>query len=272
MTKSPPPSPLDFDDYRSYLAALFAFRRRRNPGYSLRSFARNLGLSASRLSEVLNSNQEISVGTAASVVQWIDLDPDETEHFLDLVRDRRAEAVERAEIEQRAALRRSKRQLRILREEQLALISDWTPWALMELLSVYGGRLSEAALAQRLGLTPERIVTLVERLVALAYIERDGEYFRTLTPRSRSTEDIPSAVIQSYHDKMLDVAKSALKKQSVEQREFSNTVLTVDRRCLIEAKQFLRDFREQFVRTFAKPAQDDAEVYNLSFALFSLEK
>lgn len=72
---------MDFYDYRTTLKKEFELRRGRNAFYSLRAFARDLGLSPARLSEVLAGKKGISSEAAESIALKLNLDRDEKELF-----------------------------------------------------------------------------------------------------------------------------------------------------------------------------------------------
>jgi uncharacterized protein (TIGR02147 family) len=71
--------------YRDILKEEFSQRRRRNPRYSLRAFARDLKLSPSMLCDVINGNHGLSRAGASKVAQALNLNPQESEFFCDLV-------------------------------------------------------------------------------------------------------------------------------------------------------------------------------------------
>jgi transcriptional regulator with XRE-family HTH domain len=93
-------------DYRDMLRAELASRQNRNPNYSLRSFARDLGLSAPRLSDVLRGRYGLSRSAAAAIADRLHLDPAAAEHLCDLVeashgRSRYSRANARARLHER---------------------------------------------------------------------------------------------------------------------------------------------------------------------------
>ncbi len=73
------------EDPRSYLRDEYDQRHKRNPSYSWRSFARDLKLSPSMLSEFLKGRYGLSKGKATLIAQTIKLDMINTEHFIDLL-------------------------------------------------------------------------------------------------------------------------------------------------------------------------------------------
>jgi hypothetical protein len=75
----------DFKDFKSFIKAVLHSRRLRNPRHSLRAFARDIGISNSRLSHVLSSDEGISIKSAQRIAKGLQLNRAETEYFVNLV-------------------------------------------------------------------------------------------------------------------------------------------------------------------------------------------
>lgn len=72
-------------DYRIILRSELAERCKHNPNYSLRAFARDLGIAPSRVSEILSGKQGLSRKAALSIAERLGLSTEEAEAFADLV-------------------------------------------------------------------------------------------------------------------------------------------------------------------------------------------
>ncbi|MEI8024764.1 MAG: hypothetical protein WCI18_00315 [Pseudomonadota bacterium] len=72
-------------DYREMLRLEFNLRRIRNPKYSLRAFARDCKISASRFSEVFNEHNHLSISSGQRIVQYLGLSAQMTQNFLDSI-------------------------------------------------------------------------------------------------------------------------------------------------------------------------------------------
>src|SRR4051812_14469315 len=72
-------------NYRSYLRSILAKRISANSAYSSRALARNLGLAASTLSEVLKGEKNLSPEKAMAVAHRLELSPGESDYFCLLV-------------------------------------------------------------------------------------------------------------------------------------------------------------------------------------------
>src|SRR3954468_13014795 len=69
---------------QTFLSEELARRMKSNPRYSQRAFARQLGLSAGELSEILRGKRSLSLRSALRVASSLGLSPSETRHLITL--------------------------------------------------------------------------------------------------------------------------------------------------------------------------------------------
>jgi hypothetical protein len=79
------PSLRQFSTFRDILNAQLLARKQKNPAYSLRAFAKNIGMSPSRLSEVLNAGKTMSQKSAATIGARLFEKESDLQYFKDLV-------------------------------------------------------------------------------------------------------------------------------------------------------------------------------------------
>src|SRR3954469_11187074 len=111
--------------YQDFLLEEFRSRRSRNPHYSLRAFARDLGMPASKLSQNLRGLCGISVAKAEKIAGKLQMRDDEKQLFLALVESQHARS--------RVARQQAQASLQRIREEKLdemsletfSTIRDW---------------------------------------------------------------------------------------------------------------------------------------------------
>src|SRR4051812_21328836 len=72
-------------DYRRFFRDACEDRCQRNSRYSLRAFARDLGISAPRLSKILNGRHGLSVEAASEIARRLGLSESEQDLFMALV-------------------------------------------------------------------------------------------------------------------------------------------------------------------------------------------
>src|SRR5688572_11232264 len=72
-------------DYREIMRQELARRIKQNPRYSQGAFARDLDLTAGRLSEILNGKQGLSSKAGEDIGKALRLNDEERQYFLDLI-------------------------------------------------------------------------------------------------------------------------------------------------------------------------------------------
>src|SRR5436309_2305259 len=123
-------------DYRSILREELEQRCKANPRYSLRAFARDLGLSPSGLSRILREHQGLSGSSALRIARKMKMSSEETERFRNLViaADGRSRDHRKAAQTQLAVEEESRRRFQRLELDVFRAISDWYHYAILELV------------------------------------------------------------------------------------------------------------------------------------------
>lgn len=258
-----------FLDHRDYLRSEFGRRTARNSRYSLRAFARDLKLSPSTLSEILKGKYGLERKRALDVAEALSLDAANCEHFADLFEAKfhKNESNRRAaklRIEQRQSENKSTISL-----DAFQVISEWYHLAILELVGIAGAPRDEKGIARRLALPKVLVEEAVARLLRLGLLEKTSTGFRATEEFLSSGNQVPSLAIRNFHGQILNKAMQALDFQSVQEREFSSTIFSIDRDRLGEAKADLRRLRLDFANKFTA-TQKQNDVYCLSIQLFSL--
>lgn len=81
---------MEAEDYKTFILAEFKRRVEKNSSYSQNAFARDLGISPSRLSEILRGKQGLSLRWAITIAENLHLSKEESEHFCNLVMSKHA--------------------------------------------------------------------------------------------------------------------------------------------------------------------------------------
>lgn len=255
--------------YRSILIEELRKRQRKNPAYSLRAFARDIGVSASRLSEVLNSKVGLSDSRATIVADRLQLKGREKAYFIDLVMAEHA----RSKIAKKSASERIRTyhmDAKKISDEDFHLISDWQNLAVLELIDLPSTPHSYSAVASRLGISVGEAEATIARLLQVGLIKEDNGRWQTTDADSTTTSDVPSSAIQNYHRQMLGRASRSLNADPVESRDVSSVVFGLDSNQLTYAKERIREFRRMLSQELAAMPSKD-KVYSLSIQLFELK-
>jgi uncharacterized protein (TIGR02147 family) len=232
-------------DYRQILRREFEKRKTKNPKYSLRAYARYLGVVPSRLSEIFSGKRGLSPEVAASLVDKLDFSSFEKGLFIDLVESEHS----RSKIDRQLAAERVQQKTKTYSEisiDEFEFIAHWYHFALIEYFLMEKASPAPEAICRYFGLDQETVNAALERLQRLKLIERheDGHYVSCQRLYATAAE-IPSEAIKSHHAEMLEKAITALRHQPVEQREFQALTLAVAEEDIPFVKKKIREFHDQ---------------------------
>ena len=245
-------------------------RVQRNSLYSLRAFARDLGVSHSHLSRVLHGQKRLSLQQANCVAESLSLQAAEKDSFLLAVAQEwtRPKAVRVDPPNQQARLPLPL----VLDAENFRMISEWHHVAILELLTLEDFPGTASAAAKRLGIPLAQVKTGLAQLKRLGLVEQRG----TRWHRPKGSIAVPSqrsdAAIRAFHRSMIEKALVALENDisgSPESRDVSGTTFAVDLSRIPEAKQRIFRFRQNLMRYLSGGKR--TRLFQLNVQLFSLE-
>lgn len=258
--------------YRRFLTRELEDRCQRNPRYSLRAYARDLGLQPGKLSEILRGRCGLSGAMASSLSDRLKLNAQEKRHFIALVEAEHA----------RSPLRRqqAREDLKTLEAqhgfsevdlERFKIISDWQHLAIHELFLTKGFAGTPAAAARKLGLTEAQALDAMERLAAFGLLQiAEGLWSRVEMSLGHST-GLPSREIRRHHGQLLERAMGALENVSTEERDFSSLTLAIPEEALPRVRDMIKEFRRRLNREMEE-ARDKDRVYCLNVNFFPLDR
>lgn len=226
--------------------------KRRNPQFTLRAFARRLGLSSGALSEILSGKRKVTQKNAQRIAENLCLDPQETRRLL-------------------GGTTELKDQYHDLSHEQFHVISDWWHFAILNLVKTKDFVADEKWIAQRLGLSTTVATEAIERLFKLGFLTKGpkSQWLRA-QPRLQSTDDVVNLSARRSHFQDLDLIRDSLASNDIAVRDATSITFAIDAAKLKEAKAFLRRFQDEFIARFE--TQSTNEVYRLSTQLFPLSR
>ncbi|MFS4460851.1 TIGR02147 family protein [Bdellovibrio sp. HCB2-146] len=260
---------LFFEDYRQYLREAFDLRSSRNKNYSLRSFAKDLGLAVSTLTEVLAGKYGLSPERATDVAVRLNLSAMQSEHFCNLVTMRFSRKMEAREEARRAVEQRLSTHTQEVPTEQFKTIAQWQHSALLRLLETKNYVQENSWIGQRLGLPPEEVDAFFERLEKLNLIVREDGRFKPTGEFVTVGDGRASEALRQAHKDIMKKAIVAIDDVPINERQMSSTMFAIDKNDLEAAKEELTQFRRQFASKYCKGNNTD-DVYVLGMQFFSL--
>jgi len=257
--------------YQAILRNELLNRKRKNEAYSLRSFARDLHVSQSFLTQVLNQTRKLSDSKAILISEKLKLRSVQKKIFINLVRvelarDSRSKKILQTEI---SDLLKKHPHFTLLSEDTFNIVADWYYFALLELSTLQEFNSDPQWISQKLNIPVTEIKLAIERLKRVGLLaEVDGKLQKV--EKDYIFENIPSAAIKKHHIQSLEMAQKALIHQPLDKREFFTISLSMDPKKIIQAKQMIRDFSEKLMTEMQE--SEPKSVYKLAIQFFRLDK
>lgn len=256
-------------DYRNILKELYAERCQRNPRYSLRAFARDIGLTSARCSEVLNYKDSLSKKSAERISVRLGFSDSEREFFCTLVESENGRSSRIRDLAlkklQKMEIKKDEERLKL---DVFELISEWYHFAILELTLVRGFKSDLRWIARRLELSELEVKVAVERLLRLDLLRIKDAKWVAADSHTYAQSGIPSAAVRKYHMQVLDKAKAAIESQNVDEREIVTVVLATSFQKIPEAKAKIAAFQRDFSAAMTVPDEQRNELYYFSMQFF----
>lgn len=230
----------------------------KNNSFSLRAFARLLGVSPASLSEFLNGKRVLSPKMVMKLADRLCLTPDQfTELNQKLTRDKKG-------IEHNPD---SSKKIVQLQNDQYFLVADWHYYAILCLAETKEFESDSKWIAKRLKTSQKKISEALERLLRLGLMEYNSEGKLTYQDIELSTsDDIPNTSLKKRHTENLEAAKESLFCDDVLLRDFSFATLAIDPSKLPEAKKMIREFQDKLYDFLE--SGEKKEVYEICMQIF----
>ncbi len=249
--------------YLKKLKEDFSKRQRGNAAYSLRSYARDLGLPPSTLSQVLLGKRPLPLKNSNRVVEKIRLNAKERTLFIDSLGKKHItlDQIKIGHGDDRF----------ILDETYFQIIAEWEHYAALILFDCGDFDRTTVSIQKRLGITKVRAEVVVENLLkyGMLSIDEDGLLVRTHS-RFRTTEDVASHALRTSHRETLEIAQTKLEEVAVELRDFSSLMVAIDLDKLPEAKIVIREFRQKMSELLKTGKR--SEIFQLAIQFYPLTK
>lgn len=261
---------------RGFLRRVLEDATRRNPAFSLRAFARQSGLSAPFLSQVLNGKARLSPERAATAAEKLSLRDSERE-LLTLLATweltppgsaARAAIVER--LEDKGWLGTSQKATQwVLEVEHFRLLQDWYHLPLFVLAGSEADGIRPKEAARRLGISEVQSRAAMERLGRLGLLKKTAAGTWKATRSRIFTESQPPAeALRKYHEQMLGLATKALWTQGNERKCVGSETVAIDPEALPEIRARIERCFNDVVRISKR--RPGTSVYHLGIQLFEL--
>ncbi|MEQ1501028.1 MAG: TIGR02147 family protein [Myxococcota bacterium] len=269
------PTVFDYLDFRAFLADWFVAKKRVNPRFSHRVFARAAGQkSPSLLHHVIEGHRNLTGATAEAFAAAMKLGAAEATFFAHLVELGQATTDgERNEAWERIAATRRFRDARRIDGAGFEYLSSWFYPAIRE-LAYRPDFVDDAewiARTLRPKITVARARRAVDALVGMGMLVADAD--GRLRPADASVvtpHEVAGLAVHNYHHGMLERAREAIAAFDPEERHFGGVTVAVPASLVQRLKQEVAAFQERVLNLCDTASEPRDRVYQLNLQLFPL--
>lgn len=240
-----------------------SLRQRHNAHYSLRAFARDIGVHPATLSQIMKGKRPLPFKDSVSVIENLRLGPKDRTLFMESLMKVKT-SLDDIKINDNS-------ERFMLDESYYKVISEWEYYAVLDLFDLDGFECTHEQISRRLGITENRAEVVVENLkiCGLLIEEENGRLVKAYA-NVRTTEDISSQALRVAHKEALQMGMNKLDEIEVELRDFSLATVAIDLEKLPEAKTIIREFRQKMAALLRDGHKTD--VYQLAIQFYPLTK
>lgn len=230
----------------------FGRKCEKNKSYSLRAFARDLGVQAATLSHIMKRKRVPSPDFKEKVYAALKLSIDQR-NYLNSKSDE--------------VFQFTKKELDVFLS-----LSDWYYDGIIELIRTKGFESDIEYVAKRLGITIEAADSAVKRLQQLGLLKKMPN--KTWTATNENTlvygGDQTTFALQKLQRKLMEKAIDSLENVPKKDREQASMTMAINKRDLPEAKKRIKEFHQELCKYLQRPNRDADEVYQLVTTLYPL--
>ncbi len=266
----------DFEDYRSYLEAVYQSVKAQSPDYSYAHFSVSLGLSSTNAHAVIAGHRNLSSKTGLRIAEALRLTESDKRYFLALIKHEHAKSsAEREEaFHERIKIARSSLSSK-LDERRLRFFESWHNAAIIELLRLDGATDDPQWISENLrpSVPLPKVKQSLKLLKELGYLVLDEQKGRLFPAEvSISTGDqVERLAILSYHRQMIDLAVSAMDQINAEERDVATITIGVSSQLKEQMQNEVVALRKKFLQLAKEEASPD-EILQVNIQLFPISR
>ena len=221
--------------------------QRKNKNYSLRAFARSLGLNHSILSLYFRGRRTLSSDSILKINQ---------KFKLNLKEKKKSE----------------KDPFHQINLDQYEMISDWAHYAILGLLSLPRFKMTSHNIADHLNVEESYAKECLARLERMKLIQqsRNGRWIQTTAPL-KVDNSVSTKATRAAQEKIIRRSLESLQHDPIEERDFNAVMMSFDESLIPYAKEQIKKFRRKLMLDLESRGGAN-RVFAFSMQLFPVSK
>ena len=266
-----------YTDYQKFLQDWIKSEKERGTAVSLRALSNRLGLkSRSYFQRVLSHPEKpLSADVQEKLIPILGLSKSETEYFNALVGFAHADSLQKKNNEyvkmHRLLLLR---QTGVLDAARFEYLSTWWLPVLREVAVFKDWKGDYKAMGETLEppLSQAQASKGIELMLKLGILRQEGSHFFQTDQVLDTGQDLRSLAIAKYHQSILDLAKSAVENQALEEREFGSITFGIPASAFGKLRERIREMQQELVKEVCGESQSPEVVYQFGVQLFKVTR
>jgi uncharacterized protein (TIGR02147 family) len=246
-------------DFRTFLEQELARRNSANPNYSLRAFARDLGVDSSFLSKLLNGKRSMTARTIMSLAPRLNLSDADVQAFIQKANGRRRRYSVGAQDVQ---------VFQELEDHKYLQHLEWYHLAILEMIGVKGFQANASWISEHLPITADQAQQALDTLLSHGVLSQreDGLWKNEINNHTMSGIKVPRAqqVKKQIYEQALAIIPQGIGNHT------TMTVAVSESRYQ-EAVDRITRFRRELSHFLNEPEEKE-KVYQILISLFPVTK
>ncbi len=260
-----------YEDWASFLRAVLSERKTANPKYSLRAFAKSIGVSAGFLSQLMSGKRQLSGDAAHKIIKRMKYSGKELEYLSYLAQhEAAASPALQAQLNEKLGELRRTFKPQIVDNENFAFIKDWYHIPILEMTYLNNFDFTAKNIAKGLGIPLIQAEVAIDRLVRMGFLlrKKDGT-LEKLDAHSVFRTNRRNEAFASFHRQMLALAIDSIDESPIEERIIMTQTFCIDESQIEEAKSLSREYIQKMASLFERAPQK-MQTYQLNVQFFNL--
>lgn len=243
-------------DFRIFLHREFLQRCQANKNYSLRAFARDIGIDHSTLSQILRGKRVITMKAYQRLSEKFDLTQTQNDAFIETIKKN---------------IRKDEAGFLEIQSTMFQLISEWYHFAIFELVTVRSFEANATWISKALSITEAEASAALDRLikVGLVRMTSTGNLVQEASMITTIGNHFTNDAFQRLQEGVLSLGLQSLKKVPLEKRDQTSVTMAINSKRLPEAKRRIKTFRRKLCQYLQKDADRDS-VFQLGVSFYPL--
>jgi len=244
---------IHYTDFKTFLQQQFQSRIAKNSNYSMRAFARDLGIAPPQLSCYLRGKRGLSYVTAEKILDQFKLSSLQKKFLLSSILKEFGRSDKKRGRGNSDLLQYNSSHYHALKDDEFRVVSDWQHLAILTLMELPQFHFDLEWIANQLGIGVETVGLAIGRMLGLKMISLvDGRLQKSASYVSYTVDT--SEANQNFHQQVLDKHASAIKGRRTSDRILNSGFISIDESQIGEVRLFIDEFCDAFDQKFSMHA------------------